>query len=107
MFLHKPFIDSLSGMMLLAPMFLVFVQPFLDDGFEGIQLGGLLLDNRWSRGEVILCKVLAYRFRISTRFFRNFSDSVSTITQVFDMIDLGHSEHLPFLLYLWWFLDKG
>ena len=39
MFLHKTLIDSLSGMMLLAPMFLVFVQPFLDDGFEGIQLG--------------------------------------------------------------------
>ena len=28
-------------------------------------------------------------------FFRDFSDPVSTITQVFDMIDLGHGEHLP------------
>lgn len=46
MFLYKTRIDSLSGMMLLAPMLLVFVQPFLDDGFEGIQLGWLLLDNR-------------------------------------------------------------
>ena len=37
----------------------------------------------------------------------NFTDPVSTIAQVFDMINLGHSEHLPFLLYLWWCLDKG
>ena len=47
MFLHETLIDSLSGMMLLAPMFLVFVQPFLDDGLEGIQLGRLFLDNGW------------------------------------------------------------
>ena len=39
MFLHETLIDSLSGMVLLSPMFLVFVQPLLDDGLEGIQLG--------------------------------------------------------------------
>ena len=47
MFLHKTLIDSLGGMMLLAPMFLIFVQPFLDDGLKRIQLGWLLLDNWW------------------------------------------------------------
>src|SRR5699024_12467526 len=53
MFLHVTHIDSLSGMVLLSPMFLVFVQPLLDDGLEGIQLGWLLLDNGWLRGEII------------------------------------------------------
>lgn len=68
MFLHETLIDSLSGMVLLSPMFLVFVQPLLDDGLEGIQFGWLLLDNGWLRGEIILCKILAYRFGISTCF---------------------------------------
>ena len=49
MFLHETLIDSLSGMVLLAPMLLVFVQLFLDDGFERIQFGWLLLDNGWLR----------------------------------------------------------
>lgn len=49
MFLHETLIDSLSGMVLLSPMFLVFVQPLLDDGLEGIQFGWLLLDNGWLR----------------------------------------------------------
>ena len=44
MFLHETLIDSLSGMVLLSPMFLVFVQPLLDDGLEGIQFGWLLLE---------------------------------------------------------------
>ena len=34
---------------LLAPVFLVFVRPFLGNGFEGIQLGWFLLDNGWLR----------------------------------------------------------
>ena len=38
MFLHKTLIDSLSGMMMLAPSFLVFVQTFLDDRLKRIQL---------------------------------------------------------------------
>src|SRR5699024_4787981 len=85
MFLHETLIDSLSGMVLLSPMFLVFVQPLLDDGLEGIQLGWLLLDNGWLWREVILCKVLAYRFGISSCFFRNFTDPVSTIAQVIEI----------------------
>ena len=38
--------------------------------------------------------------------FRKFTDSVSKITQVFDMSSLGYGEYLPFLLFLWWLLDK-
>ena len=61
----------------------------------------------FERYDAACANVSCIVFRISTRFFRNFSNPVSIITQVFDMIDLGHGEHLPFRRYLWWFLDKG
>ena len=47
---------------------------------------------------VFLCKIFFNCFVVSPCFSMNFRNIVSTFTQISDMIDLGHFEHLPFLL---------
>ena len=51
-------------------------------------------------GKILLRKIFFYCFGIRTSFFWNFTDPVSTTAQIFDMIDLEHSVHLPFLVWL-------
>ena len=95
---NQAFIYALCSVMLFPPVFFVLSNPLLDNRFKRIQFGGLCLNDRRYRREVLLGEIFADRFRISTSFLLNFTNSVSTITQIFDMIDLRHSVHLPFLL---------
>lgn len=68
LFFNQPFIYPLCSMMLLAPVFFVLIKPLMDNRLEWIQLGWLRLDNRRYRREVLLSKIFADRFRISTSF---------------------------------------
>lgn len=82
-------------MVLLAPMFLVVPELLPDDSFEWVENGWFFHHDRRCGGEVLLRQVFPCCFGIRTGFFRNFTDPVSIITQIFDMIDLGHGEYLP------------
>lgn len=54
MLLCQAVIDSLGGMVLLAPMFFVIFKPFLDDRLEWVQNGRFLRHDRRGGGEVLL-----------------------------------------------------
>ena len=65
---NQAFIYPLCSVMLFAPVFFILIKPLLDNRLKRIQLGWLCLDNRRYRREVLLRKIFADRFRISTSF---------------------------------------
>ena len=64
----QAFIYALCSVMLFPPVFFVLSNLLLDNRFKRIQLGGLCLNDRRYRREVLLGEIFADRFRISTSF---------------------------------------
>lgn len=93
-FLAEPVQYPLGGVLLLRPDMLVFRQPLQDLRLVRIQLRrGRLLHGR-RRREVLLAEIFPNRLAVDFQLLRNFCNSVSTIAQISDIIDLGHFEHI-------------